>query len=65
MILLCLDHVGNLEKTFGYKRKLNIYAKNGLIWRVTILEVIIFRESNNLRSVELRVGMLFLLTWLC
>jgi hypothetical protein len=39
MILLCLDHVGNVERAFGYKRKLNIYAKNGLIWRVTILEV--------------------------
>ena len=39
MILLCLDHVGNVEKAFGYKIKLNIYEKNGLIWRVTILEV--------------------------
>ena len=38
MILLCLDHVGNFEREIGYKRKLKIYAKNGLIWRVTILE---------------------------
>jgi hypothetical protein len=38
MILLCLDHVGNVEKEFGYKRKLKIYAKNGLIWRVTMMQ---------------------------
>jgi hypothetical protein len=31
MILLCLDQMSS--------RKLKIYAKNGLIWRVTILEV--------------------------
>jgi hypothetical protein len=41
MILLCLDHV---ERSFGYKRKINIYAKNGLIWRVTILEVLELRD---------------------
>jgi hypothetical protein len=44
MILHCLDHVGNVERAFGYKRKLNIYAKNGLIWRVTILEVLELRD---------------------
>ena len=44
MILLCLDHVGNVEREFGYKRKLNIYANNDLIWRVTILEVLELRD---------------------
>jgi hypothetical protein len=39
IILLCLDHVGNVEKSFGYKIKLKIYAKNGLVWRVTILKM--------------------------